>query len=91
MPTRKRRIPDLSLQQVRIGEVVRHLRQVQSAVIVAAAALRSQNCELDADVANVLQRSVSDRLHEQLRRLDEIISSLPAGARGPRAGRRDRY
>ena len=28
-----------------------HLRQVQSAVVVAIAALRQQNCELDEDIA----------------------------------------
>ena len=34
-----------------LGEVAMHLRQVQSAVVVAVAALKQQNCELDADIA----------------------------------------
>ena len=55
-----------------LGQVISHLRQVQSAVVVAVAALRQQNCELDEDIATVLQRSVADRLHEQIERLEAI-------------------
>ena len=55
-----------------LGQVISQLRQVQSAVVVAVAALRQQNCELDEDVATVLQRSVADRLHEQIERLEAI-------------------
>jgi hypothetical protein len=56
-----------------LGEVVTHLRQVQSAVVVAVAALRQQNCELDEDIATVLQRSVADRLHDQIDRLEAVM------------------
>ena len=56
-----------------LGEVVAHLRQVQSAVVVAVAALRQQNCELDEDIATVLQRSVADRLHDQIDRLEAVM------------------
>jgi hypothetical protein len=55
-----------------LGQVISHLRQVQSAVVVAVAALRQQNCELDEDIARVLQRSVADRLHEQIERLEAV-------------------
>ena len=55
-----------------LAQVVAQLRQVQSAVVVAVAALRQQNCELDEDIATVLQRSVADRLHEQIERLEAI-------------------
>jgi hypothetical protein len=55
-----------------LGQVISHLRQVQSAVVVAVAALRQQNCELDEDIAMVLQRSVADRLHEQIERLEAV-------------------
>lgn len=55
-----------------LGQVISHLRQIQSAVVVAVAALRQQNCELDEDIATVLQRSVADRLHEQVERLEAI-------------------
>jgi hypothetical protein len=56
-----------------LGEVIVHLRQVQSAVVVAVAALRQQNCELDEDIATVLQRSVADRIHDQLERLETLM------------------
>jgi hypothetical protein len=55
-----------------LEQVISQLRQVQSAVAVAVAALRQQNCELDEDIATVLQRSVADRLHEQIERLDAL-------------------
>jgi len=55
-----------------LEQVISQLQQVQSAVAVAVAALRQQNCELDEDIATVLQRSVADRLHEQIERLEAI-------------------
>jgi hypothetical protein len=55
-----------------LGEVLRHLHQIQSAVVVAVAALRHQNCELDADISNVLQRSVADRIQDQIERLEVL-------------------
>ena len=61
----------------RLGEVVLQLRQVQSAVVVAVAALKRQNCELDEDIATVLQRSVVDRIHEQIERLEELMQADP--------------
>jgi hypothetical protein len=53
-----------------MSEVILHLRHVHSAVVVAVAALRHQNCELDEDIATLLQRSVSDRLEEQIGKLE---------------------
>jgi hypothetical protein len=58
--------------RAQLGEVVQHLRQVQSAVVVAVAALRQQNCELDEDIATVLQRSVADRIQDQIERLETL-------------------
>lgn len=55
-----------------LGQVISQLQQVRSAVAVAVAALRQQNCELDEDIATVLQRSVADRLHEQIERLEAM-------------------
>lgn len=65
--------------RTQVGEVVLHLRQIQSAVVVAVAALRQQNCELDDDIANVLQRSIADRIQDQIDRLEitvKLASSL---------------
>jgi hypothetical protein len=56
-----------------LSEVILHLRQVRSAVVVAVAALRQQNCELDEDIATVLQRSVADRIHDQIERLESLM------------------
>ena len=69
----------------RLGQVVVQLRQVQSAVVVAIAALRQQNCELDEDIATVLQRSVADQIHAQIEHLEEAIN-VPTYGRvdGPR-------
>ena len=58
--------------RAQLGEVVQRLRQVQSAVVVAVAALRQQNCELDEDIASVLQRSVADRIQDQIGRLETL-------------------
>lgn len=59
-----------------LGELVLHLHQIQSAVVVSAAALRRQNCELDEDIANVLQRSVADKIQDQIERLEGTLRRL---------------
>ncbi len=55
-----------------LGDMLIHLHQIQSAVVVAVAALRQQNCELDADISSVLQRSVADRIQDQIERLERL-------------------
>ena len=59
-----------------LGAVVTQLRNIQSAVVVSVAALRQQNCELDADIATVLQRSVVDRIHDQVERLETLMREV---------------
>ena len=77
-PRRRRRTPPLP-------EVILHLRRVHSAVLVAVAALRRQNCELDADIANLLQCCVCDRLDEQLEKLEAFrIGAVPEAFPGGR-------
>jgi hypothetical protein len=44
--------------------------------VVSAAALRRQNCELDDDIANVLQRSVADRIQDQIERAEGALQRL---------------
>ena len=58
--------------KMQLGEVLKHLQLIQSAVVVAVAALRQQNCELDADISNVLQRGVADRIQDQIDRLEML-------------------
>ena len=59
-----------------LGAVVTQLQNVQSAAVVAVAALKQQNCELDADIATVLQRSVVDRIHDQVERLEALMREV---------------
>ena len=63
-------------------DVALHLRHVRSAVIVAIAALRRQNCELDEDIARLLQRCVCDRIDDQIEKLER--SAMPLAIPGGR-------
>jgi hypothetical protein len=62
--------------QVNLEEVILHLRQIQSTVIVAVAALRHQCAERDDDIADVLQRSVVDKLEDQIERTEAVLRAL---------------
>jgi hypothetical protein len=66
--TRRRKRP--VTRKTQLDGVILHLRHLRSAVIVAIAALRRQNCELDEDVARLLQRCVCDPLDDQLESLE---------------------
>lgn len=68
--------PRGQLLRVELGGVVSQLRQVQSYVAVSVAALRQQNCELDEDIATVLQRSVLDRIQDQIERLESLAGRI---------------
>jgi hypothetical protein len=75
-------VPGKSVSRTRtvrsqVAEVVLHLRDIQSAVVVAAAALKQQKCERDEDIAHVLSRGVADRIQDQIDRL-EITVQLAA-------------
>ena len=59
-----------------LEEVIQHLRQIQSAVIVAVGALRHQSCERDKDIANVLQHTVVDGLEDQIEKTEAVLRSL---------------
>ena len=79
--TRHRKSP--GPQEGPLDEVILRLRHVQSAVIVAVAALRRQNCELDEDIACLLQRCVCDSLDEQLEKLEAARHLPVTRLRGP--------
>jgi hypothetical protein len=72
--------------RAQLADVLLQLRQVQSAVVVSVAALKRQNCELDEDIATVLQRSVADRLHEEIERLEGLMSVLGDEGKGEPSG-----
>jgi hypothetical protein len=59
-----------------LRDLLAQLQQVQSAVMVSVMALRSQACELDEDIARVLQRAAAERLHEQMDRLEASLLHL---------------
>lgn len=56
----------------RLEEALARLAEIRSLVVMAAAALRQQNCELDGDVARVLQRSVAGGIADQIERLRRL-------------------
>jgi hypothetical protein len=66
-----------------LDHTILQLRQVHSPAIVAVAALRRQNCELDEDIASVLQHCVCDRLQDQLEKLQATRPLPAARLRGP--------
>jgi hypothetical protein len=61
-----------------LQEIVHHLKQLPAILAVAVNTLREQSADLDADVATLLQRAVSDPLHEQVGKLEALLSRLPA-------------
>ncbi|GEM_PF-3311553 len=60
-----------------LTELVGRLQLAHAAVTTATAALRQQNCELDADVARLLERCVADVLAEQLEETEALLGALP--------------
>lgn len=53
---------------------IRGLEVAMSAVIVSVSALRRQNCEIDEDIARVLERSAADRLDIEIERLQAFVT-----------------
>ena len=64
-------MPDIPHKKIQ--EVILHLQQIHSTLVVTVAALKQQNCELDADIAAVLQRSAADRIQDQIETIDQIL------------------
>jgi chromosomal replication initiation ATPase DnaA len=62
--------------RVELEDMVLRLEVVRSASSICACALRHQNCEIDEDVANVLQRNVGDRVGDEIDRLNRLLSAL---------------
>jgi hypothetical protein len=61
-----------------LQEIIDSLKALPSVLAVAISALREQNADLDADVANLLQRTVSHPLQDQIQKLEALLSRLPA-------------
>lgn len=64
-----------------LQDSIRQLRLAQSVITVAIAALRRQNADNDADVADVLERYASDRLDIEIEKLEEMRTTDRADQR----------
>ena len=83
---RARAVPDGEVRfRKALDQLVPRLRHMRSTVAVAVAALRRQNCELDEDIASLLQRCVSDRIDDELEKLEGTLRV--AVRRGSERGR----
>ena len=60
-----------------VQDIARRLSLIRCEVTTTVFALKFQNCEVDADVAAVLQRSVADRLQEQIEQLESLAKLIP--------------
>jgi hypothetical protein len=75
----RERTPDnplLRQTRAHLEDLVLRLEVLRSAVSICASALRHQNCEIDEDVACVLQRNVGDRLGEEIDRTNQLLLDL---------------
>jgi len=70
-PATKR--PARALQEA-LTDRIRGLEVAMSAVIVSVSALRRQNCDIDEDIARVLERSAADRLDVEIEKLQSLIN-----------------
>ncbi len=61
--------PDPMLLKEQMSDRIRGLNTVMSAIVVSVAALRRQNCDIDEDIARVLERSAADGLDIEIERL----------------------
>ncbi|MGH8260685.1 MAG: hypothetical protein ACREUG_13485 [Steroidobacteraceae bacterium] len=68
--------PGMPRMREHLVELIGRLRLAHSAATTSAAALRLQNCELDEDVARLLQRCVSDVLGEQIEETQEMLAAF---------------
>lgn len=57
-----------------VADHIRGLELAMSAVIVSVSALRRQNCDIDEDIARVLERSAADRLDIEIEGLRSLIN-----------------
>jgi hypothetical protein len=63
-----------------LHDVIRHLRLAAATVVVCVDSLQRRNIELDREMALLLRRGASDRLHAQIERLEGLAASRPPRA-----------
>lgn len=69
-------LPRSSIDAELLSDSISDLRLALSVITVAIAALRRQNADNDADVADVLERYASDRLDIQIEKLEKFTAIL---------------
>lgn len=59
-----------------LEDTLRRLELVRSTSTICVSALRYQNCELDEDVAILMQRNVADTVGEEIEKLSQLLETL---------------
>ncbi len=60
--------------RAQLVQLVAALELARAAVVASVGALRDQNCEIDADIASLLQRHVGDVLGMQIEKAQELLA-----------------
>jgi hypothetical protein len=63
-----------------LADITRRLKVIGAVAVTAEVALRTQNCEQDADIADCLRHGVVDALTTQIERLSRLCD---CDAKGP--------
>ena len=62
--------------QDQIVDIIQRLRVVGAVAVTAEIALRAQNCEQDADIAECLRHGVVDALTAQIERMSRLCAAV---------------
>jgi hypothetical protein len=60
-------------QHKKLKEVILHLQQIYSTIVVSVAALQQQASDLDVDIAMVLRRGAADRIQDQIEAIERML------------------
>ncbi len=64
-----------------LAQLIAELELARAAVVASVAALHHQNCEIDADIARVLQRRVGDVIGVQVEKSQQLLAALGGATR----------
>jgi hypothetical protein len=59
-----------------LTDITRYLKVIGAIAVTVEVALRAQNCERDADIANCLRHGVVDALSTQIERMSQLRSPV---------------
>jgi len=62
-------------QHKKLKEVILHLQQIYSTIVVSVAALQQQASDLDVDIAAVLRRCAADKLQDQIDTIEQLVGT----------------